>query len=58
MVRLILLICALGAIAFGINTAPFIDFRFKQVAHWVLGIFAIGMVLRHFGVLGALPSHF
>jgi hypothetical protein len=46
MVRLILLICALGAIAFGISTAPFIDPRFKQVAHWVLGIFA------------ALPAHF
>lgn len=51
MYRLILLICALGAIAFGINTAPFIDARFKQVAHWVLGVVAVGLVLRHFGVL-------
>jgi hypothetical protein len=58
MVRLILLICALGAIAFGISTAPFIDPRFKQVAHWVLGIFAVAAVLRQLGVFAALPAHF
>lgn len=51
MYRLILLICALGAIAFGINTAPFIDTQFKHVAHWVLGVVAVGLVLRHFGLL-------